>query len=35
MVVGEIFFIYDGDGISEWYENIVFSRESREYVSVA
>ena len=28
------FVIYDGDGISEWYEIILFFRESRECISV-
>ena len=28
------FVIYDGDGISEWYEIIFFPRESRECKSV-
>ena len=28
------FVIYDGDGISEWYEIIIFFRKSREYISV-
>ena len=28
------FFIYDGDGISEWYEIIIVSRESREYIRI-
>ena len=28
------FVIYDGDGISEWYEIVIFFRESRECMSV-
>ena len=28
------FAIYDGDGISEWYEIIVFCRERRECIRI-